>query len=214
MKKFTLTLMTIGLGAASASAAANLVKDGGFESPIISVTAQRRDLGFVFEAGAWTVVSGNVDQINGYWEKKEGSQSLDLSGQERGTISQGITTVAGQEYALSFWMSGNPVLGAANKIVQVSFGTGSSRSFTYSIEDEGNSRMTMNWKEIECTFTAHSSYTVLTFKDVSEGANACGVALDGVVLTEVPEPASIAAGALLLLPVGSGALRLLRRRTA
>ncbi|MGH7972845.1 MAG: hypothetical protein ACREIC_29370, partial [Limisphaerales bacterium] len=61
--------------------------------------------------------------------------------------------------------------------------------------------------------------TVLSFQDISDPAGTAqypnttpwGAVIDNVVLTAVPEPATILAGALLLLPFGASTIRILRR---
>jgi hypothetical protein len=59
-------------------------------------------------------ISGSVDWIGTYWAapKADGSAgggAVDLDGfMATGTISQTVTTVSGQAYTLSFYLSGNP----------------------------------------------------------------------------------------------------------
>ena len=89
-----LVLLLTSVGAVSA----NLVSNGGFESP----TA---DVPFTSEMTSgltgWTIESGNIDLIGTLWTPYELEQSIDLSGCERAIIKQSIVTVPDKEYKLS-----------------------------------------------------------------------------------------------------------------
>ena len=213
MKKLTLTAIAIGLGAANTYSAANLVVNGDFQV-VVPGSGSYATIAAGNSFGAWKVDSGSVDLIRTYWQGSGGSgQSVDMSGLLRGAITQDITLNPSTTYALSFDMSRNPDGGQLLKTIQVEIG-GHSQTFTY---NQANTKSSMNWSSRGFTFTtaADVTTTALRFTDISStGGTAYGAAIDNVVLTAVPEPASIAAVALLLLPVGSGALRLLRKRAA
>ena len=57
--------------------------------------------------GGWTVDRNSIDLIGPYWNAADGSQSVDLDGLAPGSISQTFTTVAGQQYRLTFAYSAN-----------------------------------------------------------------------------------------------------------
>ena len=200
-----------------ASASLNLVADGGFENP--SAVQPFQTFNISGTVGAWTVASGSVDLIGNYWRAAEGSQSLDLSGYQNGTISQSLSLSPGT-YKLTFAESGNPDGPPDLKHLLVTLG-GSTQTFDYNYVNQGTTRGNMQW----LTQTAYFSVTAtsgstLVFQDGSVLANSgygppgttpWGVALDDVQLTAVPEPTTLIAGALLLLPFGASTLRILRR---
>ena len=93
------------------SAFAELVTNGSFEtgpsvaSAFVTLTATDTSI------NGWTVSSGDIDYIGGsspYWSAADGSASLDMNGTQQGTIDQTLTTVAGQQYTLSFYAGPNP----------------------------------------------------------------------------------------------------------
>src|SRR5687768_13916358 len=94
--------------AGSASAAVNLIVNGGFANGAIAPngTFQTVDSDPDFIPG-WEVLAGNVDWIKGFWESSDGDgYSIDLSGNNSaGTIGQSILTTIGQLYTLRFDLS-------------------------------------------------------------------------------------------------------------
>ncbi len=77
---FAVAGATITSSLASADTVTNLVSNGGFESP----PAVRTDLD-TFNAPStaltnWTIESGSIDRIDGYWPAREGARSIDLDG--------------------------------------------------------------------------------------------------------------------------------------
>ncbi|MGA2793554.1 MAG: DUF642 domain-containing protein, partial [Roseiarcus sp.] len=105
------------LGGASPSSA-NLVTNGSFESG----TGDAGLGGFTTvyagdtNIGDWTVFgpgnSPSVDWINGYWQAQDGTHSIDMNGNTLGGVEQTIGTIAGRNYTMTFWMSGNPDIGS------------------------------------------------------------------------------------------------------
>jgi choice-of-anchor C domain-containing protein len=152
--------------------------------------------------GVWTVGGVGVDWIGGYWSAAEGNGSVDLSGLGAGSVSTILSTVAGEYYDLSFFMSGNSGGGNAVKQLQVTVGD---LDATYTFDTTGISTSNMGWILKTGTFLASGS-DVLKFTSL-EG-NAFGPALDLVTVSNtVPEPAS----ALLGL-AGLASIAFLRRR--
>jgi choice-of-anchor C domain-containing protein len=184
-------------------AAANLVIDGGFELPSITGTFTTYNPGAM---GGWTVVSGSVDLIHNYWQPAEGTQSLDTAGNISGKIQQTIATTIGTTYRLTFDMSGNPDGNPTIKSLLVTFG---SVSQTFNFDTTGITRANMGWTAMSWDVVATSSSSLLSFQD--SGGTAYGSALDNVSLVAVPEPATVVAGALLLLPFGASLLRIVRK---
>jgi hypothetical protein len=93
-RRFLLTLLTL-TGLTTVLPAQNLVTDGDFEAPNLS---------------AWTIVSGGDSASPALTNLTAHSSSQSLSFFETGsfdTLSQTISTVAGQSYSLSFWLATN-----------------------------------------------------------------------------------------------------------
>ena len=94
----SLILASVGasaLIAATPAASATLVTNGGFQAGILggggfeTVTAVNST-----KITGWTVGTGSIDWIHGYWEGSSGSTgdySVDLSGNAHGSISQLIS---------------------------------------------------------------------------------------------------------------------------
>ena len=103
-------LAALGLAGAR-PAAAQIVKDGSFETPASSpfeTFGAGSTLSNPGETSPWTVGSGSVDVIDGYWMSYAGNQSIDLSGDSNGSIYQDLTTTIGTTYNVSYYLAGNP----------------------------------------------------------------------------------------------------------
>ena len=145
----------------------------------------------------WTVDSGSVDYINGYWQAQSGVRSIDLAGNNPGTLSQIFDTVAGQLYSVDYYLSGNPDGGAAAKFGVVSAVNGAVISSATFLGLQGASHSNMNYLPWNFTFTATGPTTKLSFASNPSAGNFYGAALDSVTVTSaVPEPST---WALLLL---------------
>jgi choice-of-anchor C domain-containing protein len=195
-----------------ARATINLVANGDFEKPVARNSSF--DTVTVSEGhyiDAWQVVDGSVDLVRNYWQPQSGSQSLDTAGLVNGTIQQTIATVPGALYQLSFWMAGNPDGDPGIKTLRVSFGT-QQQDFTF--DKAGSTLSDMGWTQMIWDITADTSSTVLSFASLNAPSTPYGAALDTVSVTPVPEPTTLIAGALLLLPFGASTLRRVRGKRA
>jgi choice-of-anchor C domain-containing protein len=169
--------------------------DGGFQTVGVSTGV----------IPGWTVSSGNVDWIKGYWQSSDGDAfSVDLNGTTPGAISQTIDTVIGQTYTLTFDMSGNPDNGSDLRLLLADTG-GAATTFAYNLDVSTNSHSNMNWTPQSLNFTATGAATTITFASGAGGANCCfGAAIDNVAIANaVPEPSSWALMLTGFLGVGT-----------
>src|SRR5262249_47643491 len=141
-------------GFAMPSFAATAFMNGSFETGPLNpgnfVTLNTGDTSLT----GWTVTHGSVDYINQYWPPAQGTYSLDMSGNEAGTISQTFTTVAGHSYTVTFAMAGNTDGGNVIKTLDVDTG-GTPAAYTF--DTTGHSRADMGWTTMTYPFTATGS---------------------------------------------------------
>lgn len=201
-------------------AQANLIVNGSFEVPAVgSGTFGNVGVGGSIGVGAWTVVGapGAVALVSGAYTEsgvlfpaQDGAQWLDMTGSNTnaGTgVRQSIATMAGQSYALSFYI-GNLTTGGGlgtTSSIEVFAGGSSLGIFTHT----GGSATLLDWKQFSTSFVATGASTVIDFFN-RDGDNSNG--LDNVVIESagtavVPVPA-----ALPLLATGLGLLGFFARR--
>jgi hypothetical protein len=171
-----LALLVLGFGVGQATAqAANLVKNGSFEKPVVPDASFEKFFSGDNISG-WTVAGspGNVDLINGDYclaaksfdcPAKAGTQWLDLTGtsfSETG-VQQAVATAAGQSYKLTFHV-GN-IYDKGGK-----FGTTSTVKLLVdgvqvleATNKRGKGTTTIDWKKFAFTFVAASSSTTIAF---------------------------------------------------
>ena len=203
-KTLALGIVVVMLLACVGAVSANLVSNGGFETPVAvgSFTPN-----IASGLTNWNIESGNIDLIGTLWIPAGPSQSIDLSGCERATISQTIDTVTDKSYKLSFELAGNTYDAPNIKTVEV-FWDGASKG-TYNFDTTGHSTTDMGWEKVEISnLDAKSGSTVIKFKDVTpvgtSPSECVGVALDDIAVelqttTPVPEFPTMALPAALIV---------------
>jgi choice-of-anchor C domain-containing protein len=197
------------LGAQSAYALA--ITNGSFDSPAAGNPFDAIGSGSGGLAG-WTVGGNGVDHIGNLWQPQNGSSSLDLSGSAgpgHGSISQQLTGLSiGQEYKISFYMSGNIGEGQDTKSLDLGLYDDASLSLA-SFEDgagyiyntllKNNSNADMKWALQTFTFVASQSAYYLAFFDTSASGSKSGAALDNISIsatTPIPPAILLFASAL------------------
>ena len=168
------------------AAGTELVTNGGFEDgPEPDPTGP----GFtVVQAGAptipgWTVTRGSVDYIGPYWQHADGKRSIDLNGNEPGTIAQTIRTRPGAKYRVTFSLAGNGCTGnGGDRTVAVS-AAGDRATFTF--DTTGHGYEDMGWERKTWEFTATAAETTLEFASTTDDPAACGPALDAISVVEI-----------------------------
>jgi hypothetical protein len=189
---------------------ADLIVNGGFEDPVLNPAEIRLFTpGQLVGSAGWTVLgdSGtNIyviqttyaepwNNISGY-NAQEGLNSVDLSGDNNqgpsAGIRQTVSTVQGQQYALSFYVGSatrtdGPGGGFGPATADLSIDGGARISFTNSDSTSGF----VNWKQFTYEFTAASNSTTIDFLNGTPIGTSVETGLDNVSLTAVPEPSSL-----------------------
>ena len=185
------------LAAAVCQASASTLTDGDFNAPPGSAPFQTIFAGNTL--GAWTVETGSVDFINGYWQSPPtGGNSVDMDGDSPGSISQTFTSAAGND-VLSFWLSGNPDGQPTTKTLLVTIAT-SSQTYTYTL-GPSNTEGNMLWALKTLAFTG-GGMTTLTFAsqdNLTDPGSPYGPAVGGVSITPLPAALPLFAGGLGLI---------------
>ena len=189
---FVFCAAMIGLILVASAASADLVVNGGFESPNTGLPDELVPPGTL---DGWSV-TGAVEIIaSSYWTPNSGLQSLDMNGGVAGTISQSLATDAGQTYNLTFAMSGN-FDGTANgqslteRSLEVFWGGDPLGTFTFT-KPGGWSKSNMGWTTKSASgLTATGNLMELSFVSLELGD--AGPTLDDVHVNAVPEPGSLA----------------------
>jgi hypothetical protein len=187
------------------ASAANLIVNGGFESP-----ATAPGLNFNFGGGnsflGWTVVgpaSNAVTILNATYADITGAGN---AGPTAGVV-QTVSTSVGQPYSLTFWVgnadgSGNSAFGLPSTVNLV-INNGSPTSFT-------NSSVVfraVQWSQFEYVFIAATPTTTLAFYNGTPAGDRFA-GLDNISLQAVPEPSTLAFWSLGLIGLAIARRRL------
>jgi choice-of-anchor C domain-containing protein len=180
------------LNAASpASAGVNILTNGSFELGTYPGGAFAELGAGATNISGWSIGGGGVDWIGSYWQPADGARSLDLNRLSAGSVSQTFSTVAGQKYNVSFYLSGNPDGGPALKTIQIAV-NGILQEISYTTG--ANTRENMIWVPVSFSFFADSTTETLTFLSATTGFSgnagfpgAFGPALDNAAVSAVPE---------------------------
>jgi choice-of-anchor C domain-containing protein len=180
---------TIWALAAASPTTDNLINNGGFSVPKVTqawMTFNARSTSI----RDWVVGGNSVDIVtSAYYEPHSGDQSVDLSGtcssctDPRGSVSQEITTVAGKNYSLGWYMAGNMNCGQPVKMMKVTWDGRAVGHDPYSFDTSGHSNQSFGWVHEQVQVVATSAASRVTFADVTPDKSECGAALDSVSLT-------------------------------
>lgn len=231
---FGLMTMAVALPGSPARAAGNLVTNGGFES--VGSNTQSYQVLNSNPLPGWTeanqtgidcVVVGGVNNMCGTGYSGPAGYSPatfalfpgvspaggnffagDSALTYEDAISQTISgLVSGKQYSLTFYQAGAQQAGYSGATTdewQVTFGTSTQTSTLMNVPSGGDAA----WNSQSMIFTATAASEVLTFLAVgTPNSDPPFALLDGVSMTQVPEPASIT-----LMGVGILGLAGLRRR--
>jgi choice-of-anchor C domain-containing protein len=174
--------VVVALGALTTAAlAANLVGNGGFESPKLTGGFSEFFSGQTI-GGAWHVDSGSADVVyTTTLAAAKGHQSLDLDGSSAGAISQVIHTAAGSAYKVAFKLAGNPLCSPIVKTLSVRWNGSEIGHFTF--DTTGKTPASMGWVGRSAVGHATAATSTLAFVSLDSPAPGCGPELDAVKVT-------------------------------
>lgn len=197
-------------------ASANLLVNGGFETPVQGApffAAFNVPAGSTLITG-WNIVQGNVDFTNTCCYgpgpntlDPASMQDIDLIGDTTATggvfggLSQSFATTIGQQYLLTFDYSHNP--GAFSSVYAAEVTVADANAPANRVLDVTVSQPIgpATWVAFSQTFTANSNLTLLSFIAIQGGFNG-GIYLDEVSVMPVPEPSTSAMTLLGVLVLG------------
>ena len=139
--------------------------------------------------GDWLVSGDGVKLIGSEFESPDGGgRSVSLSDSD-GSISQTLTTVAGQQYQVVFEVAGDFSGGDTVKNLRVS-ASGQSSDITF-VEGDNWSLANMGWENRSLTFTATNSTTQISFSTMDINGTSFGPAVGNIRVSEVPQAISV-----------------------
>lgn len=202
-KHLILTLAIIGIGTFGSNAAG--LVNASFEVPAIPNPDPWIGLSGSPAGFGWVISSGNVEVISStLWSPSHGNQSLDLNGDQPGTIYQDFTFPAAGLWTIKFDMSANPGdinIQVNDKTLRVDFGVASgllAGVLTNTVSNIGRSHFDMQYVEmttptfsVDATTTYRLAFTSLT-------GDTGGPVIDNVRIVAVPEPSPLALVALTI----------------
>lgn len=185
------------LHGSAAAADANLLSNGGFETPgIPAATFLSFGPGHEPAGFAWSVTAATVDVISKNffpWTSPtaDGVQNLDLvGGGTDGAIAQSFVTTPGQPYLLTFQYANNPGAGVPRPVsASVTITDGALTLLDQSFSHGTSTGSDFHWTPYIASFTATGSSATLAFDETVGGA-AGGIFLDAVSVTALPEPST------------------------
>jgi hypothetical protein len=189
--KFKLLVILLAIGMAG-TARANLVTNGTFEDASLGNGWSINGTVGVAPVSAYQSCCGISGLSYPYGHNAAFFGWGNLVG---GSLSQSISTVAGQSYALSFLygaIAGNrlqtgPFAGNGPQVMNVLVSNGNSVLVSQNFNAHGTYDQTQFVSPFSVQFTATSSLTRLSFNDVSVVTNSVDGMLDNVSVAAVPE---------------------------
>lgn len=186
---------------AASAATVDVVQDGRFSTPLLTDgndyfcatdgTSEACPTAAP-QFGAWTVIDGSIQLVNSQYVAlptgdPDTSQGVDLDGDGPGAIAQTLATVAGQQYAVTFQLAGDPNNGPVVKSLLVDVNGTAGGSYTF--DTTNTSATDMGYEGESFTFTASGATTNLAFASGdSAGSTAGAVVADVSVTGPLPPP--------------------------
>jgi hypothetical protein len=117
----------------------------------------------------WTVSSGSIDQIGGYWVSPNSFNTVDLDGDSPGSIQTTIDVPQAGTVTVDFELSGNPDGTPTTKTLSVDLGTAPAQTSTYTLTG-ANSHSSMDYVEVSDVFNVGAGDQVLSFASLDVGS--------------------------------------------
>lgn len=191
-------------------AQANLISNGNFTNCVSCGGSFSTKSGGSTDITDWLVTGHSVDLILNYWQAPPlGGNSVDLNGNGAGGVSQSFATVAGREYLVSFYLSGNPDNNSNDTLKRAVVSAGAA-SQNFDFDTTAVSGGNMGWVLRSFVFSAISNTSTLAFSGLVQDTF-YGAAIGNVSVAETPEPATLLLmGVALMALFGYGAARIRR----
>jgi hypothetical protein len=202
----TTVLATMGAGAGTIDLSFGNADGGGFTT---------YSAGQSFGTSGWTVTSGSVDLITGYWDGPGSGtpyvDSVDLDGNSPGAISSHTIDVTASTVTVTFDLSGNPDGGfpsTKDMLVDISGVVAQSAAYTVT---SSNSKANMDYQSVTFTFTGVAlGEQTLSFNSTDNPSSPYGPVVADVSVTGVPDGGTT----LGLMGLSLTGITLLRRKLA
>jgi choice-of-anchor C domain-containing protein len=174
------------------AASGNLVVNGSFERPVVASpcpgggSANPTPGICTYFGGStgitgWTVGSNSADvSSRAVWKPAAGHQSIDLSGDGPGSLTQAIRTTPGARYILRWAVAGNGDCGQKVKSMVVYWNGAIAAALNFSTSGHGPSKM--GWSYHQVRVKAVTSRSKIEFADATADQSLCGATLDNVSL--------------------------------
>jgi choice-of-anchor C domain-containing protein len=168
--------VSVALLLAAATAHANLITNGSFETgpaPGVSLPVAAGSTAIT----GWVVTRAGIDFDGSIMTAAQGACSVSLNGTEAGGIAQTITTIPHATYTVRFYMCGDPGTLPAIKNMRVA---AAGQSGDFSADNTGMWAWDPGWNPHVWTFAAVGSSTTLEFYSLMSGDS--GPAVDSVTV--------------------------------
>lgn len=202
-------------------ASANLVINGDFEAGNTGFTSGYKYVppdpanpNEMWPEGTYTVFD-NVNAVHSLWTygpamdhtPGAGKNMLIVNGNHLSTVWQGTlsTPLTPGTYKLTAWVAN--IYPDSPSTLRFSVG-GTQVGADFVLGSPGA------WTQFSTTFTVPPISGVPSFLDLNTIASGNDFAVDDISLVAVPEPSTLFAGAMLLLPFGASMIRIMRRNRA
>ena len=158
-----------------ASRPMNLVVNGSFEFPLLASGA---NYFLPSELTPWQTTDASFEVWLDGSQAVDGVQHLEILAQTAtATVWQTVTTIPGEDYALSFYHAPSPSVDST-LTVAINLQT------VAILSENGSGSNAFHWQRFRTNFTASSSATTISFTDTA--LTAAGTHIDNVILTRLP----------------------------
>jgi Protein of unknown function (DUF642) len=189
------TSSSLAQSARTPRATVNLVGNGSFEKPVVAnpcpnggSTNPTAGICTYFGGSTgvtdWTVGGNSIDLISAKTTGSaaaQGGQWVDLSGDAPGSLTQSVTTVAGDKYTLTWYLGGgegaHPTCGQATKVMNVYWDG-------VLMANPTSTKTLPLWVKSQVTVLAIGPRSTIEFADATPDMSECGAHLDAVSLDQ------------------------------